>query len=521
MNMRLSNWTVAAKLRLLAVVTTLGLCGLSTLQMWTQYEAGAEERQRLTRSAVELAQGVVAAAHQREVAGELSRDAAQQVALSTLRGLRYRGSEYFWVNDMQGVMRMHPAKPALDGTNVLGMKDPEGNALFVMFIDTVKRHGSGFVRYHWPKPGRDDPVAKLSYVAGYAPWGWVVGSGIYLDDLHAELRANVARSLGLLVIGLLTVWSLELVISRSITAGVKKGVRVATAVAAGDLTHRIEVRGHDEIGQWLGAMRDMTQRLRDMVSAVRDAAHDMEIAAQEIAAGNADLSSRTEQTAARLQQTTSTMSAIEHTVNENATMAQNATQLAQSAAGVAQRSGTLVAQVVTTMDDINASARRIHDIIGVIDGIAFQTNILALNAAVEAARAGEQGRGFAVVAAEVRALAQRSGQAAREIRELIARSTEQVTGGTALVRDAGETMQELVGAVDQVTQLTRSVGEQAEDQSSGIERVTAEMATLDSMTGQNAALVEQSAAAAASLRDQAARLIASVRNFRVADPESA
>jgi len=515
MNNLLKDWTIAAKLRLLAIVTTVGLLGLTALMAFDQYQRGYAERELLTKSTVEIAQGVLSWAQAREAAGEMSREQAQAAAAQAIKSLRYRGSEYFWINDMQGQMIMHPMKPALDTTNVLGMKDPNGKALFAEFIETVKKQKSGFVDYYWPKPGHDAPVAKISYVTGFEPWGWVIGSGIYIDDLRKELLASLSRSAALLVVGLLAVWCLERAISASITGGVRKAVVVAKAVAEGDLTQHIEARGNDEVGQLLAAMKHMNERLQVMVGTVRDAAHGMEVAAEQIAAGNTDLSARTEQAAANLQQTASSMSEIAETVGDNVKVATEATQLADSASGVAGKSGEIVAEVVTTMDEINASSRRIHDIIGVIDGIAFQTNILALNAAVEAARAGEQGRGFAVVATEVRALAQRSSNAAKEIRELIARSTEKVDAGAALVKNAGTTMQELVVAVERVTQLTQSVRDRADVQSRGIHEVSGAMSGLDQMTSQNAALVEESAAAAASLREQAVRLLDSVRNFRL------
>jgi len=511
----MKDWTIATKLRLLAWLTTLALLGLSAFLSYQQYERSFHERQELTRSTVDIAQGVLTWAHGREKAGELSREQAQAVAMQAIKSLRYRGSEYFWINDMAGLMVMHPTKPALDHTNVLGMKDPNGKALFAEFVATVKSQKAGFVDYYWPKPGSDQPVAKISYVAGFEPWGWVVGSGMYLDDLRAELVVSIQKAAGVVLIALALVWCLERTISRSITGGVRKAVKVATAVAQGDLTQHIEARGQDEVGQLLAAMQHMTQGLQVMVGTVRDAAHGMEVAAEQIAAGNTDLSVRTEQAASNLQQTASSMSEIASTVDDNVKVAHEATQLATSASGVAGKSGEIVAEVVSTMGEINDSSRRIHDIIGVIDGIAFQTNILALNAAVEAARAGEQGRGFAVVATEVRALAGRSSQAAKEIRELIAKSTEKVDAGAELVKNAGLSMQELVVAVERVTTLTQSVRDRADRQSTGIHEVSGAMAGLDAMTSQNAALVEQSAAAAASLREQASRLIGSVRNFKV------
>jgi methyl-accepting chemotaxis protein len=259
----------------------------------------------------------------------------------------------------------------------------------------------------------------------------------------------------------------------------------------------------------------MQQRLRDVVGGIRTGVDSVNTASVEIASGNVDLSARTEQTASNLQQAASAMEQLTGTVKQSADSARQANQLASSAAEVAQRGGSVVAQVVSTMDDINTSSKKIADIIGTIDGIAFQTNILALNAAVEAARAGEQGRGFAVVASEVRSLAQRSAEAAKEIKGLIGASVEKVEGGSRLVADAGRTMSEIVSSVQRVSDIIGEITAAASEQSDGIGLVNRSVNQLDQMTQQNAALVEQSAAAAEGLKDQAARLSQVVGTFRI------
>ena len=259
----------------------------------------------------------------------------------------------------------------------------------------------------------------------------------------------------------------------------------------------------------------MQAALRHMVGQVRVSTDSISNASAEIATGNQDLSSRTEQTAANLQQAASSMEQLTGTVKQSADSARQANQLAASAAEVAARGGNVVSRVVATMDDINASSKKIADIIGVIDGIAFQTNILALNAAVEAARAGEQGRGFAVVAGEVRSLAQRSAEAAKEIKALIGASVDKVESGSKLVADAGQTMQEIVGSVQRVTDIIGEITAAASEQSDGIGQVNTSVTQLDKMTQQNAALVEESAAAAESLKDQAQKLAAVVGTFRL------
>ncbi|HEY1091035.1 MAG TPA: methyl-accepting chemotaxis protein [Burkholderiaceae bacterium] len=304
-------------------------------------------------------------------------------------------------------------------------------------------------------------------------------------------------------------------LSNAISQPLAQVARQAERIGEGDLSGEIVVTRRDEIGELQQSLATMKAALHTMVSAVRHSADSIQTASAEIATGNLDLSQRTEQTASNLQQTANSMSQLTSTVQQSADSAGTANQLASSAAQVAQRGGAVVGQVVTTMDDINASSKKISDIIGVIDGIAFQTNILALNAAVEAARAGEQGRGFAVVAGEVRSLAQRSAEAAREIKALINASVERVESGAKLVQDAGSTMSEIVASVQRVTDIMAEISASTVEQSQGIGRVNSAVGQLDQMTQQNAALVEESAAAAESLKDQAQKLAEVVGSFRL------
>ena len=302
---------------------------------------------------------------------------------------------------------------------------------------------------------------------------------------------------------------------KQIRQPLRDAIVVAETIASGDLGAKVDVSRGDEFGQMMRAIAHMQEQLVHLVSDVRRGTDGMASVSEEIAAGNHDLSQRTEQSAASLEETASSMQELTANVKQSADSARQANQLAASAALVAQRGGQVVGQVVTTMDDINASSRKIADIISVIDGIAFQTNILALNAAVEAARAGEQGRGFAVVASEVRSLAGRSADAAKEIKLLINTSVEKVQGGSALVSQAGQTMTEIVSSVQRVTDIMGEITAAASEQSDGIAQVNGAISHLDQMTQQNAALVEQSAAAASSMRDQAQRLAQVVATFKL------
>jgi methyl-accepting chemotaxis protein len=304
-------------------------------------------------------------------------------------------------------------------------------------------------------------------------------------------------------------------ITRSITRPLARALEVANTVAAGDLTSRIDVTTRDEMGQLLQALKSMNENLAQTVSTVRSGTETIASASAQVAAGSQDLSARTEQQAGSLEETASSMEQLTSTVKQNADNARQANALAEVASNVAARGGEVIEQVVGTMGEINSSASKISDIIGVIDGIAFQTNILALNAAVEAARAGEQGRGFAVVATEVRNLAQRSAAAAKEIKTLIGDSTEKVEAGSKLVSQAGSTMQEIVESVKRVTDIMAEITSASAEQTAGIEQINQAIIQMDEVTQQNASLVEETANASASMQDQAAQLAQAVAVFRL------
>ena len=331
-----------------------------------------------------------------------------------------------------------------------------------------------------------------------------------IDDVHASSR-TLLLALGL--VALACGVALGLALTRSITRPLARAVNLARQVASGDLTTNIQVSSHDEVGMLLSALKDMNENLLKTVSEVRSGTDTIVTASQQIAAGNLDLSARTEQQASSLEETASSMEELTSTVRQNADNARQANTLAQNASGMATRGGKVVSQVVETMASINESSKKIADIIAVIDGIAFQTNILALNAAVEAARAGEQGRGFAVVASEVRNLAQRSAAAAKEIRGLITDSVAKVETGGQLVGEAGATMQEIVQGISRVTDIMSEIASASAEQTLGIEQINAAITQMDDVTQQNAALVEEAAAAATSLEDQAASLARLVSTF--------
>jgi methyl-accepting chemotaxis protein len=514
----LKSLSIAKKLAVPIVSAIIGVAILTALFLVSERALILNERKTSVQQAVEAAHGVLVYYGNQASTGALPQAEAQKRAMETIKGMRYSGNEYFWINDMRPVMIMHPIRPELDNKDLSGNRDPDGKALFMEFVNVVKANGAGSVEYMWPKPGSDKPVPKVSYVKGFAPWGWIIGSGVYIDTVEATIRSRAL----LFSVGALALTALLLAIGVVITRGLLKqlggepeyAMGITRQIAEGDLSMPIDVKQHDSASM-LHGIRSMRDDLAKIVNEVRVGTDTIATASSQIAAGNLDLSSRTEEQASALEETAASMEELTSTVTQNAENARLANELAATASAVAVKGGSVVAQVVDTMASINESSKKIVDIISVIDGIAFQTNILALNAAVEAARAGEQGRGFAVVATEVRNLAQRSAAAAKEIKTLIGASVDTVATGNKLVAAAGSTMDEVVASVRRVTDIMGEISIASNEQSSGIAQVNQAIAQMDAVTQQNAALVEQASAAAESMQNQAARLLQVVGVFRL------
>jgi methyl-accepting chemotaxis protein len=498
----------------------IGISLLVTLLLVSERTLIMQERQLGVQQGVESAHSLVAHFHAQVAAGKLTDEAAKEAAKAAVKSLRYSGSEYFWINDMHPTMVMHPIKPELDGKDLTNNKDPAGTPLFVEFVRAVKTSGAGFVWYLWPKPGSETPVQKVSFVKGFEPWGWVIGSGVYVDNVDAVVVKRLSLAGGTAAVLAMILIGLSLLITRSVIDQLGAEPVVAAALthrmAQGDLTVRINLKPGDT-SSLLHSISEMRDGFARLVGEVRQGSLGVAQASAEIAQGDMDLSSRTEHQASALEQTAASMQELNSTVHRNADSARQANQLALNASTVAVQGGAVVSQVVDTMHGINESSRRISDIISVIDGIAFQTNILALNAAVEAARAGEQGRGFAVVATEVRSLAGRSAAAAREIKTLISASVERVEAGTALVNQAGATMDEVVTSIKRVTDIMAEITTASNEQALGVAQVGEAVSSLDQATQQNAALVEEMASAATQLKALADSLVDTVSVFTLAN----
>jgi methyl-accepting chemotaxis protein len=515
------DWKILTKIVSISVATVaLIVAGVLFYVLPYMEQHLMEEKIAATRGVVELAYAVLQSNLKDVKSGKRTLQEAQKDALEEIRDMRYHGNEYFWVNDLDARVLMHPIKPEMNGQLQTETRDPNGKRLYVEFVNICKEKGEGVVNYLWAKPGFNQPVPKISYVKLMKEWGWIVGSGIYVDDVKTQMNAMRWQVIGGTLLLSLVIFAFAWLVARRIKLGLDKAIAASKRIASGDLSGEIEIDSRDETGELLTALKDMKEELALVVDDVRHGAESIATATEEISAGNTDLSQRTEEQASAVEETASSMEELTSTVKQNADNAQTANQLAITASGVAVKGGEVIHRVVTTMESITDSSRKISDIIGVIDGIAFQTNILALNAAVEAARAGEQGRGFAVVAAEVRSLAQRSAAAAKEIKALIEDSVAKVQDGSRLVEEAGRTTQEIVTSIRRVTDIMAEISAASVEQSGGIEQVNTAMAQMDDVTQQNAALVEQAAAAAESLEEQAQQLVEVVARFKLEDEAS-
>jgi len=506
------------KLYLPLVLSWLCLSVMAILHVYESNTQRLEERKIALRFATDVGMSTVKEYAELASSGAMTIADAQQQALKRLKSMRYGKDGYYTVVDSAPKMLMHPVKAELIGKNLSDFKDTNGTYLYRNVAAIAKTGGEGWVEYVWPKPGNPDQqqvFPKGAYVLTYKPWDWTFMTGLYMDDLHDAFVSDLWRAVVFLAICGVVLSTIVLLVLRNITHSIRQAVSAADAVAGGDLTHHITIEGKDEIAQLMSSLDRMQQGLANVVSEVRQGTDAIAAASSQIAQGNLDLSARTEQQVASLDKTTASMETLAGTVRENGEYARQANTLALSASDVATHGGTIVSQVVTTMASINASSTKIVDIISVIDGIAFQTNILALNAAVEAARAGEQGRGFAVVAAEVRNLAQRSAAAARDVKTLIGDSVAKVEAGSKLVGEAGSTMDDIVASVKRVTDIIGEIADAGQAQQVELKQINDTILDMDSTMQQNAALVEEAASASASLHTQAHNLTGAVSLFKL------
>ncbi|WP_105401286.1 MULTISPECIES: methyl-accepting chemotaxis protein [unclassified Neorhizobium] len=589
---------ISWRLYSLVLLSLVILGGAMTFSLFQSYASSERERKAGLAQMNDVALTVLKKYQALETSGAMTREQAQSEAKAVISVMRYgEGSGYFWINDMHPRMIMHPIKAELNGKDLSNDKDPNGKFLFVEFANTVKAQGKGFVDYYWPKPGAEQPVEKYSHVAGFAPWGWIVGTGVYVDDLHAMFRRDAINFASMFGIGALVLIAGATFVVKTVTGPIGKIKQALQSIASGEarvtvpcteqnneigemaralsvlrdsVDERAQLQAREaeqarmiasersdnertmtaaadrqgraisELGRALEALAggDLSVALSDIGEDYAKLRHDFNAAvsslhqaiaaisetslvvrdsASDISGATGHLSKRTEQQAAALEETAAALDEITATVRTASERAVEARTMVSETKDSAGRSGEIVRNAIDAMGRIEESSNRINQIISVIDEIAFQTNLLALNAGVEAARAGEAGRGFAVVAQEVRELAQRSANAAKEIKTLISNSAREVEGGVALVRSTGDALVEIATLVERVNAHVDTIATAAREQATGLQEINSSVNHMDQMTQQNAAMVEETTAASQTLAEQSLHLQGLLSAFRLAD----
>ncbi|MEC9482058.1 MAG: methyl-accepting chemotaxis protein [Halomonas sp.] len=493
--------------------------GMTFIVGWAAFdkrETLLEERKRSLHLFVDSAHDMVSDYVARATRGEMTVEAAKREAIERLATLSFGDGGYIFVFDSEQDIVYHPRREA--GSDMSDFQDDNGKYLYRELTEVAKAEAGGFVHYMSRNTQGNVEEPKLSYVKRIPAWDWQMATGVYLNDIQAAFwKSLFGLGLILLLVGsalsVAMTWIIRDVL-KSLGGEPHHARDVVQRIASGDLTRPLTLKKGDTTSL-LASIEGMRQRLSSSLGQVRHAAGSINAGVGRIAEGNQDLSARTEQQAASIEETAASMEELTQTVRQNADNAHQASTIAGEASTTAREGGDMMGEVVTTMQGISESSRKVAEIIGVIDSIAFQTNILALNASVEAARAGEQGRGFAVVAGEVRSLASRSAEAAREIRTMIEASNQKIVSGSALVEQTGETIHNVVASVTRMSELMREIASASQEQSAGIEQVSQAVGQMDQVTQQNASLVQEASTTSSALDTQARQLEAVVSWFKL------
>ncbi|WP_411835419.1 methyl-accepting chemotaxis protein [Pseudomonas chlororaphis subsp. aurantiaca] len=541
----LRRMSISRRLWLILIVAVLMLMTLGMLMLKQINEDLYQAKVQKTQHVVQTANGVLAYFQGLESAGSLDRATAQKQALSAIRGLRYDQSDYFWINDLTPVMVMHPTNPKLDGQNLAAIRAPDGFAVFNEMVAIAKAKGAGMINYRWPKPGASEPVQKTSYVQLFQPWGWIIGSGVYIDDVQAEFRSQVVKASVVGIAIALLMALLVLLIARSIVRPLQETVHAMANIASGesDLTRTLDTHGQDEVTELARHFNGFTAKLRLVVS-------QLQVSASALAQSSADLGSNASQAQERSQQQSQQMELVATAINEVTYGVQDVAKNAEHAAsemrdaeaqaqqGQVNIDGSLqqidrlsatIDQAVEVIRTLAQESTQIGSVLEVIHSIAEQTNLLALNAAIEAARAGEQGRGFAVVADEVRLLAQRTQKSTAEIQSMIERLQGHSEAAVKVIGDssrasqqtieqaglAGESLNAIGQALRNLNGLNASIASATLQQAHVVEDINQNVTQAAGLSHSTALAAEQSSAASLHLKELSEQLNGLLRQFRV------
>ena len=541
----LRSMSISRRLWLILIVAVLMLLTLGLLMLKQIHGDLYQAKRQQTQHVVQTASGVLAYYQNLEKTGALTRDAAQKQALSVVRGLRYDHDDYFWINDLTPVMIMHPANPKLDGQNLSAIRDPDGFAVFNEFVILAKAKGAGIVNYRWPKPGADAPVAKTSYIQLFEPWGWIIGSGVYVDDVQAEFTGQVwkASVIGLIIAVVMAL--LVALIARSIVRPLQAAVNAMGNIASGesDLTRSLDTHGHDEVTQLSQHFNSFTAKLRQVVSQLQVCANALGQSSTELGSNATQAHDRSQQQSQQMELVATAINEVTYGVQDVAKNAEHAASEMRDAQAQAQQGqvnidGSLqqidqlsstISQAVEVMRTLSAESTQIGSVLEVIRSIADQTNLLALNAAIEAARAGEQGRGFAVVADEVRLLAQRTQKSTAEIQGMIERLQGHSEAAVKVISDshsasqltieqagqAGASLTAIGQALRNLNGLNASIASATLQQAHVVEDINQNVTQAAGLSHSTALAAQQSSVASTHLRGLSEQLNDLLRQFKV------